>query len=151
MGGSANAMGRLCQPREQFRWPRTGAGAGPGLAAGHGAGAAQRRQSSGSGQPEAQIDAPARAPQDYQALLLRAHLEAVLANGGVAGISLWQFSDIVVDRAVMDEGHRPRGLNNKGIVSLNRSAKVAFHAVRQLMLQEQARQLSRLPPHWRDV
>ena len=34
-----------------------------------------------------------------------------------AGISLWQFADIPIDRTVSDEQHRPRGLNNKGVLS----------------------------------
>lgn len=38
--------------------------------------------------------------------------------GQAAGIALWQFADIPVDRAVSDEQHRPRGLNNKGVLRI---------------------------------
>ncbi|CAK9115977.1 unnamed protein product [Durusdinium trenchii] len=56
--------------------------------------------------------------EEYQALLLKTHLEAVINNPGIAGISLWQFADIPIDRAVSNEQHRPRGLNNKGVLGL---------------------------------
>ena len=66
--------------------------------------------------------------EEYQALVLKAHLESAVENPNIAGaeldevltvpgISLWQFADIPIDRTVSNEQHRPRGLNNKGVLS----------------------------------
>ncbi|CAE7938964.1 GUSB [Symbiodinium sp. KB8] len=71
--------------------------------------------------------------EEYQALVLGAHLSAVTTNPHIAGISLWQFADILVDRSVSDEQHRPRGLNNKGVFSLYRSPKLGAAAVKSLL------------------
>ncbi|CAL1135131.1 unnamed protein product [Cladocopium goreaui] len=73
--------------------------------------------------------------EEYQALLLKTHLEAVTQNPGIAGIALWQFADIPVDRAVSDERHRPRGLNNKGVLSMYRQPKLAASVLQQLLRQ----------------
>merc|ERR1712070_296777 len=74
--------------------------------------------------------------EEYQSLLLQMHLLAVLQNPRVAGLAIWQFADIPIDRNWSDSEHRPRGLNNKGVVGLNRHPKAAFQAVR-LLLEEQ--------------
>ncbi|CAE6922054.1 GUSB [Symbiodinium natans] len=71
--------------------------------------------------------------EEYQALLLSTHLAAATANPGIAGISLWQFADIPIDRSVSDEQHRPRGLNNKGVFSLHRIPKLSAAAVAELL------------------
>eukprot|EP00971_Amphidinium_carterae_P312329 6207713-Amphidinium_carterae.1 len=62
--------------------------------------------------------------EDYQSLVLQAHVQAAMDSSHVAGISLWQFADIPVDREFEDEQHRPRGLNNKGVLSLYRQPKL---------------------------
>eukprot|EP00438_Fugacium_kawagutii_P010330 Skav212583 [mRNA] locus=scaffold125:449307:457734:- [translate_table: standard] len=71
--------------------------------------------------------------EEYQALLVETHLEAVIHSPGIAGISLWQFADIPIDRSVSDEQHRPRGLNNKGVLSLSRQPKLAAGIAQQLL------------------
>ncbi|CAE7530512.1 GUSB [Symbiodinium sp. CCMP2456] len=71
--------------------------------------------------------------EEYQALVLGAHLSSVTTNPHIAGISLWQFADILVDRSVSDEQHRPRGLNNKGVFSLYRSPKLGAAAVKSVL------------------
>eukprot|EP00747_Dinoflagellata_sp_TGD_P208958 gnl/TRDRNA2_/TRDRNA2_82393_c0_seq3.p1 gnl/TRDRNA2_/TRDRNA2_82393_c0~~gnl/TRDRNA2_/TRDRNA2_82393_c0_seq3.p1 ORF type:complete len:244 (+),score=31.16 gnl/TRDRNA2_/TRDRNA2_82393_c0_seq3:450-1181(+) len=70
--------------------------------------------------------------EEYQSLLVQMHLLAAMRSRRIAGIALWQFADMLIDQNVSDESHRPRGLNNKGIVGLRRQPKVAFQAVRLL-------------------
>ncbi|CAJ1417461.1 unnamed protein product [Effrenium voratum] len=71
--------------------------------------------------------------EEYQARVLRSHLEAAIHNPQIAGIALWQFADIPIDRSVSDEQHRPRGLNNKGVLSMHRKPKLAASVVSQLL------------------
>eukprot|EP00929_Paragymnodinium_shiwhaense_P025266 TRINITY_DN15332_c0_g1_i1.p1 TRINITY_DN15332_c0_g1~~TRINITY_DN15332_c0_g1_i1.p1 ORF type:complete len:698 (-),score=106.62 TRINITY_DN15332_c0_g1_i1:94-2187(-) len=71
--------------------------------------------------------------EDYHSLLVQTHLRSVLENPLIAGISIWQFADIPVDRNVSNEQHRPRGQNNKGVVSVKRQPKLAFHTFRHMM------------------
>jgi len=73
--------------------------------------------------------------EEYQSLLFQMHLLAAMRNPRVAGLSLWMFADAPIDRNVSSDEHRPRGLNNKGVVGLNRQPKVAFQAVRLLLTQ----------------
>ena len=56
-----------------------------------------------------------RALQTCIIYILGPLLQLVLSVPG--GIALWQFADIPIDRSVSDEQHRPRGLNNKGVLS----------------------------------
>lgn len=70
--------------------------------------------------------------EEYQSLVLQMHFLSVARSPWVAGLALWQFADVPVDRAASPEEHRPRGLNNKGVVGLNRQPKVAFQALRLL-------------------
>ena len=45
---------------------------------------------------------------------MQMHYLAVFTNHKIAGLALWQFADIPIDRMVSTDEHRPRGLNNKG-------------------------------------
>ena len=47
-------------------------------------------------------------------LLMQMHYLSIFTNPKIAGLALWQFADIPIDRAVSNDEHRPRGLNNKG-------------------------------------
>eukprot|EP00445_Apocalathium_hangoei_P072708 CAMPEP_0204153922 /NCGR_PEP_ID=MMETSP0361-20130328/28277_1 /ASSEMBLY_ACC=CAM_ASM_000343 /TAXON_ID=268821 /ORGANISM="Scrippsiella Hangoei, Strain SHTV-5" /LENGTH=311 /DNA_ID=CAMNT_0051109111 /DNA_START=27 /DNA_END=962 /DNA_ORIENTATION=- len=75
--------------------------------------------------------------EEYQSLLMQMHFLAIMKNPGIAGLALWQFADFPIDQNVSSEEHRPRGLNNKGVVGLNRQPKVAFHALRLLRQGQQ--------------
>eukprot|EP00435_Cladocopium_sp_Y103_P062184 s993_g23.t1 len=70
--------------------------------------------------------------EEYQSLLMQMHYLSIFTNSKIAGLALWQFADIPIDRAVSNDEHRPRGLNNKGVLSLTRLPKVAFQALRLL-------------------
>ena len=52
--------------------------------------------------------------KDSRGLLLQMHYLSIFTNSKIAGLALWQFADIPIDRAVSSDEHRPRGLNNKG-------------------------------------
>ena len=45
---------------------------------------------------------------------MQMHYLSIFTNSKIAGLALWQFADIPIDRAVSNDEHRPRGLNNKG-------------------------------------
>jgi hypothetical protein len=49
----------------------------------------------------------------------------------VAGVALWQFTDIKVDQSNTSTG-RPGGINNKGVVSRWRQPKLAAAVVEAL-------------------
>lgn len=49
-------------------------------------------------------------------------------NANITGIAMWQFCDIKVDQLNTSTG-RPGGINNKGVVSLERAPKLAATAV----------------------
>lgn len=74
--------------------------------------------------------------EEYQSLLFQLHYLSVKSNPRIVGISLWQFADIPIDREASSEAARPRGLNNKGVVGVNRQPKTAFHALRLLQQQK---------------
>lgn len=78
--------------------------------------------------------------EEYQSLLIQMNLLAALQNPRIAGIALWQFADVVIDSSVSSEHHRPRALNNKGVVSLHREPKLAFEAVRLLRSSQRPRE-----------
>jgi len=71
--------------------------------------------------------------EEYQSLVLQMHLLSVLQSNLIVGISLWQLADSPIDRRVSSEAHRPRALNNKGVVSLHRQKKIAFHSIKRMM------------------
>ncbi|CAJ1360220.1 unnamed protein product [Effrenium voratum] len=70
--------------------------------------------------------------EEYQSLLMQMHYLSIFTNPSIAGLALWQFADVPIDRQTSSEEHRPRGLNNKGVLSLSRQPKLAFQALRLL-------------------
>ncbi|CAE7939541.1 GUSB [Symbiodinium necroappetens] len=70
--------------------------------------------------------------EEFQSLLMQMHYLSVFTNPKIAGLALWQFADIPIDRLVSTDDQRPRGLNNKGVVSLSRMPKLAFQALHLL-------------------
>lgn len=74
--------------------------------------------------------------EEYQSLLMQLHYLALARHPRIAGLALWQFADIPIDRQTSSEEHRPRGLNNKGVVGLDRQPKVAYQALRLLRQQK---------------
>jgi len=74
--------------------------------------------------------------EEYQSLVMQMHFLAAMRNPLIAGIAIWQFADTPTDRNISSEHHRPRGLNNKGVMSLSRQPKIAFHALRILRTQQ---------------
>jgi beta-glucuronidase len=69
--------------------------------------------------------------EDYQDALLREGLEIFLSHPRLSGLCLWQFADC----RVCEEGnwwmHRPRCLNDKGVLTRSRRRKLAFNTVRK--------------------
>ncbi len=68
--------------------------------------------------------------EDYQAETLEKQLSAVLSKSYCQGVYVWQFCDI----RISDEwfSHRPRTMNNKGIVDEFRRKKLAYSVVKKL-------------------
>ena len=57
-------------------------------------------------------------------------LDASMINHtNVAGVALWQFSDIKVDATNFSSTSRPGGINNKGVVSRWRQPKLAAASI----------------------
>ncbi|CAE7775186.1 GUSB [Symbiodinium pilosum] len=84
--------------------------------------------------------------EEFQSLLMQMHYVSVFTNPKIAGLALWQFADIPIDRLVSDDEHRPRGLNNKGVLSLSRLPKLAVQALRLLRNSKPAYLGLILPP-----
>jgi len=102
---------------------------------------------------------PPRWSQEYQAALVGADARAALDNEKIAGIALWQLSDMKTNDGaqrdcgpcvyatpwdptvpmncsyVNDSCWRPAGKNNKGSVDMWRRQKLAFSVVRDLFRQ----------------
>ncbi len=71
--------------------------------------------------------------EERQCAILREQIETVLAHPGCVGLFLWQFADVRVDEnwAI----HRPKTMNNKGIVDQFRRPKMAYRVVKELFRQ----------------
>lgn len=69
--------------------------------------------------------------EDYQAALLEEGLRVFLNHPRLSGLCLWHFADC----RVCEEGnwwmHRPRCLNDKGVLTRDRRRKLAFDVVRK--------------------
>jgi len=74
--------------------------------------------------------------EEYQRKLLLESVSLFLTSDDCAGFFIWQFCDTRTDKG--DDGHRaltrPRHMNNKGIVDEYRRKKLAFDAVKALLL-----------------
>ena len=68
--------------------------------------------------------------EEYQVHQLRTSIETMRENEAVAGCYIWQYCDIICHhkRAL----GRPRGLNNKGLVSEYRQPKSSYFVVRDI-------------------
>eukprot|EP00392_Amoebophrya_sp_AT5.2_P000242 g242.t1 len=74
--------------------------------------------------------------EEVQSLLLQLHTLSILKHEKLAGFALWQLTDALVDVETSDSLHRPRGLNNKGVLSMGRRPKTAFFAMRAILKEE---------------
>ena len=73
---------------------------------------------------------PARWSLEYQLLVDDDAAQVAMMDDQIAGLALWQFSDIKVDYTNGSiSSHRPGGINNKGIVDQWRTPKLAAAAV----------------------
>ncbi|CAD7922077.1 unnamed protein product [Amoebophrya sp. A25] len=70
--------------------------------------------------------------EEVQSVILQVHTLALTKHEKIAGFSLWQWSDSLIDRNTSDGLHRPRGLNNKGVMTLHRRPKTSFFAMRTI-------------------
>jgi beta-glucuronidase len=71
--------------------------------------------------------------EGYQADLVRRVIVTAQQSGLVSGVAIWQYCDV---RTSADLWYgRPREYNNKGIVTMYREPKEAWHAVREQFRQ----------------
>ena len=70
----------------------------------------------------------ARWSEEYQALLDGIDAGTAMNSSDIAGLALWQFTDIKVDQANSSDS-RPGGINNKGVFDRWRQPKLAVAAV----------------------
>jgi len=68
--------------------------------------------------------------EECQALLLQLHLLGAL-HADLAGVAIWLLADSPVDPST-DEVYRPGGVNDKGLLSVDRRPKLAYGAVRSI-------------------
>lgn len=72
--------------------------------------------------------------EERQEDILRAQLEAVLADQRCCGVCIWQFADCRVSEEWF--AVRPKSRNNKGILDQYRRPKLAYQAVKELYKAE---------------
>ncbi len=68
--------------------------------------------------------------EEYQAEYLKKHIETFFGNDAFSGTYIWQFCDMNTQHE--DYLMKPRGFNNKGLVSEYRLPKLAFRTVKEL-------------------
>lgn len=68
--------------------------------------------------------------EEYQAKALEDQITAVLEQEGCSGIFIWQFCDVRISFEWFS--HRPRTMNNKGIVDEYRRRKLSYDVVKRL-------------------
>ena len=73
---------------------------------------------------------PMRWSENYQSEYLKKHIETFFDSGEICGTYIWQFCDMNTQNA--DYIGKPRGFNNKGIVSEYRLPKLAYDTIKQL-------------------
>lgn len=71
--------------------------------------------------------------EGYQADLLRRVILTAQQSGIVSGVAIWQYCDVRTSPAIWHG--RPREYNNKGIVTMYREPKQAWHTVQDLFRQ----------------
>eukprot|EP00397_Hematodinium_sp_SG-2012_P016295 GEMP01016620.1.p1 GENE.GEMP01016620.1~~GEMP01016620.1.p1 ORF type:complete len:628 (+),score=155.68 GEMP01016620.1:83-1966(+) len=70
--------------------------------------------------------------EEVQSVLVQMHVIGALQHPDMCGIAIWQFADSLVDMAFTNAEARPRGLNNKGLLSLSRERKISFSTVAKM-------------------
>jgi beta-glucuronidase len=65
--------------------------------------------------------------EEYQADLIRFHLEVAAARDFIAGMQVWNFADFAAVQSIMRVG----GLNMKGVFTRTRTPKMAAHVLRE--------------------
>ena len=81
-------------------------------------------------------DSECKWSEERQAKILDKQLEVVLSDEDIAGVFIWQFSDVRVDESWF--GMRPRCENNKGIVDEYRRKKLAYEVVKRRFKEDKA-------------
>jgi beta-glucuronidase len=66
--------------------------------------------------------------EEYQADVIRGHLEVAARKPYVAGMQVWNFADFAAVQGIMRVG----GLNMKGVFTRTRTPKLAAHVLREL-------------------
>ncbi|CAD7951099.1 unnamed protein product [Amoebophrya sp. A120] len=74
--------------------------------------------------------------EEVQSVILQIHVLSLLNHEKIAGFALWQFTDSLIDQNISDTLHRPRGLNNKGVLTMHRKPKTSFFALRTIFKGE---------------
>ncbi len=69
--------------------------------------------------------------EEYQADLIRFHLEVAAARDFVAGMQVWNFADFAAVQSLMRVG----GLNHKGVFTRVRTPKMAAHVLREFWVK----------------
>jgi beta-glucuronidase len=64
--------------------------------------------------------------EEYQVALLKAYLELAAARPWIVGTHVWNFADFKTGQA----GHRPMGINHKGVFTRDRQPKMAARFLR---------------------
>jgi beta-glucuronidase len=71
--------------------------------------------------------------EEYQAELIRGHLEVAARKPYIAGMQLWNFADFAAVQGIMRVG----GLNRKGIFTRDRQPKMAAQVLREFWTRSQ--------------
>lgn len=72
--------------------------------------------------------------EERQCALLREQLTAILGNPRLSGVFIWQFADVrVAEEWAM---HRPKQMNNKGVVDGCRSPKMSYFTVKEIFTED---------------
>jgi len=72
--------------------------------------------------------------EEYQALVDGLDAQVAVNSSQIAGLALWQFTDIKVDQLNSSAG-RPGGINNKGVFDQYRRPKLAAQRVAEIFSQ----------------
>ena len=70
--------------------------------------------------------------EEYQADVIRMHLEVAAARDFIAGMQVWNFADFAAVQSIMRVG----GLNMKGVFTRTRAPKMAAHVLREFWAKQ---------------
>ena len=74
--------------------------------------------------------------EEYQAKIIGNTMDFVLKSERCTGTALWLFANANTYFDAIHVMTRPRGFNNKGLLSEYRAPKLAWHLVSQIMKQK---------------